>query len=109
MHLTTTGRTSGKPRGVILGYLEDAGDPFVVAMNGGEDCEPAWWLNLQAHPDAVIRLPGQPDRRLVSARKAVGDEHERLWKRWAELGEGLDAIAASRTTETPVVVFEPRR
>jgi len=106
LHLTTTGRRSGRPRSVIVGYIEDDAKPVLVPMNGGEEGAPAWWLNLQAHPDAVIRTKGGPERR-VRARKADGAERDRLWKRWTDLGDGLDAVAASRSTETPVVVLEP--
>jgi len=56
VHLTTIGRKSGKQRSVIVGYLEDGPNLVVVAMNGGEEGHPAWWLNLEAHPDAVVRL-----------------------------------------------------
>jgi len=107
MGLTTTGRRSGQERTVIVGYLEDEGRPAVLAMNGWQDGHPAWWLNLEANPDAVIRLPGQ-DPRPVRARAVTGDERDRLWQRWAAVDEGLDGYAARRTVETPVVVFEAR-
>ena len=107
MHLTTTGRKSGQVRGVIVGYLEDGATPFVMAMNGWDEGHPAWWLNLEAHPDAVIRLKGQPERP-VRAREVEGEERERLWRRWAEVDEDLDGYAATRSVTTPVVVFEPR-
>jgi deazaflavin-dependent oxidoreductase (nitroreductase family) len=105
MHVTTLGRKSGERRSVILGYLDDGGVPVVLAMNGWDEGLPAWWLNLEANPDAVIRLKGQPMRR-ARARRVEGDERDRLWRRWAEVDEGLDAYAAGRTAETPVVVFE---
>lgn len=105
MHLTTVGRRSGERRGVIVGYIEDDSSPVVLAMNGWDEGQPAWWLNLEAHPDAVVRLKGQPER-TVRARRVEGDERDRLWRRWAEIDEGLDAYAASRSADTPVVVFE---
>jgi deazaflavin-dependent oxidoreductase (nitroreductase family) len=107
MHLTTSGRTSGRPRAVIIGYIEDGSTPAVLAMNGWDEGQPSWWLNLEANPDAVIRLKGQPER-LVRARRVEGEERDRLWRRWAEIDNGLDAYAASRSAVTPVVVFEPR-
>jgi deazaflavin-dependent oxidoreductase (nitroreductase family) len=107
MYLTTTGRTSGRPRGVIVGYIEVDSNPVVLAMNGWDEGHPAWWRNLEADPDAVIGVKGQPDRP-VRARRAEGDEHDRLWRLWAAVDEGLDAYAASRSADTPVVVFEPR-
>lgn len=107
MHLTTIGRKSGQQRSVIVGYIDDGSTPVVLAMNGWDEGLPAWWLNLDAHPDAVIRLKSQPERP-VRARRAEGEEHDRLWQRWAEVDKGLDALAASRSADTPVVLFEPR-
>lgn len=101
------GRRSGEPRGVIVGYLEDGSTPFVLAKNGWDEGRPAWWRNLEAHPDAVIRLKGQPERQ-VQAPRVDGEERDRLWRQWAEVDGGLDAYAASRSAETPVVVFEAR-
>ena len=107
LRLTTTGRKSGKERSVIIGYLEDGQNVVTLAMNGWDEGHPAWWLNLQAHPDAVIRLAGQ-NSAPVRARVAVGDERDRLWRRWVEVDPKLLAPAVGRVTETPVVVFEPR-
>jgi deazaflavin-dependent oxidoreductase (nitroreductase family) len=106
MRLTATGRRTGRRRSVIAGYFEDGPNLVTMAMNGWGDGEPAWWLNLQAHPDAEVRLAGGP--RLVRARAAAGDERSRLWARWREIDKNLDAYAALRSTETAVVVFEPR-
>ncbi len=107
LRLTTTGRRTGRPRSVILGYYEDGPNLVSMAMNGWGEAEPAWWLNLQADPDAVVDLAGgtQVD---VLGRPAVGPERERLWQRWRELDKNLDSYAARRPRETAVVVLEPR-
>src|SRR5918996_6528039 len=55
LRLTTIGRTSGKERVAILGYLEDGENLVTLAMNGWADPEPAWWLNLQAQPEASVQ------------------------------------------------------
>ncbi len=107
LHLTTVGRKSGQERNVIVGYLEDGPNLVVLAMNGWEDGDPAWWRNLEAHPDTVVHLAGR-HRRPVHARRAVGEERDRLWQRWAVVDRGLDGYAALRSNETPVVVLEPR-
>lgn len=107
MHLTTIGRKSGQERSVIIGYLEDGDDLFALAMNGWDEGHPAWWLNLVARPDTVVRLAGEPPRP-VHARAATGEERDRLWQRWRAVDPDLDGYAARRSTETPVVVFEPR-
>ena len=108
LRLTTTGRRSGEPRSVIIGYLEDGDHLVAIAMNGWQQGHPAWWLNLEANPDAEVRLSGQ-DPRPVRARAATGEERERLWQRWRALDADLDGYAGRRTTVTPVVVLEPRR
>jgi F420H(2)-dependent quinone reductase len=92
---------------VILGYYEDGPNLVSMAMNGWAAAEPAWWLNLQADPQAVVELAGVT-RREVRGRLAVGDERERLWQRWRELDKNLDSYAARRPRETAVVVLEPR-
>jgi deazaflavin-dependent oxidoreductase (nitroreductase family) len=106
LRLTTTGRRSGEPRAVIVGYYEDGPNLVTMAMNGWGAAEPAWWLNLRARPQAVVELAGG-DRRDVHARAAAGEERERLWQRWRELDRNLDAYAARRPRETAVVVLEP--
>ena len=106
LRLTTTGRRTGRERSVILGYFEDGPNLVSLAMNGWGEGEPAWWLNLQAHPDAAVDLVD--GRRLVRTRAAAGPERSRLWARWREIDKNLDAYAALRSSETPVVVLEPR-
>jgi deazaflavin-dependent oxidoreductase (nitroreductase family) len=106
LRLTTTGRKTGRERNVIVGYIEDGPNLAVLAMNGWDEGHPAWWLNLEADPDAVVRLARQRPRP-AHARLATGDERERLWQRWAAIDVGLDSYAARRKVETPVVVFEP--
>ncbi|MET8307155.1 nitroreductase/quinone reductase family protein [Micromonospora sp. NPDC005173] len=106
VRLTTTGRRTGQQRSVIVAYLEDGQNLFTLAMNGWGEAEPAWWLNLQSHPDATVDLvDGQ---RLVRGRAATGEERVRLWARWREIDKKLDAFAALRSSETAVVVLEPR-
>jgi deazaflavin-dependent oxidoreductase (nitroreductase family) len=104
--LTSVGRRTGKQRVAILGYFEDGPNLVTLAMNGWGAAEPAWWLNLQARPDATVKLKGTEIA--VRARAAVGDERARLWARWQELGDDVDGYAVRRPGETAVVVLEPR-
>lgn len=91
---------------MILGYFEDGPNLVTMAMNGWAAPEPAWWLNLQARPDARVVVRDGP--RLVHARAAQGEERARLWAIWSEIDRGLDELAALRPSETAVVVLEPR-
>jgi deazaflavin-dependent oxidoreductase (nitroreductase family) len=105
LRLTTTGRRSGRQRQVVVGYIEDGPNLVTMAMNGWGAAEPAWWLNLQEHPDAVVQT--RDGSRPIRGRRAEGDERDRLWARWAEIDKNLEEYAARRPTETAVVVFEP--
>lgn len=105
MRLTTTGRRTGQERSVILGYFEDGPNLVTMAMNGWADGEPAWWLNLQALPDARVELAD--GARTVKGRAAEGEERSRLWARWCQMDNNLDAYAALRSKETAVVILEP--
>ena len=109
MRLSTLGRRSGSQRMAIIGYYEDGPNLVTLAMNGWADAEPAWWLNLQAMPDARVDLTDGP--RDVRARAATGEERQRLWATFREYpgwGADIGALAASRSGETAVVVLEPR-
>ena len=105
LRLTTTGRRTGQERSVLIAYVDDGPNLVTMAMNGWADPEPAWWLNLQAHPEAGVVLPDGPRR--VRGRAAAGEERARLWARFRELDRNLDAYAARRSRETAVVVLEP--
>ena len=103
--LTTTGRRTGQERSVMIGYLEDGPNLVTMAMNGWAEAEPAWWLNLQTHPEATVDVAD--GRRTVKGRAAKGEERSRLWDRWRALNDNLDAEAALRSVETAVVIVEP--
>ena len=107
LRLTTVGRRSGKERNVIVGYLEDGPDLVLLVMNGWQEGQPAWFLNVQSRPDVVAQLDGQ-EPRPVHAVEATGTERERLWELWGTVEPRLDAYAAQRSTSTPIVVLTPR-
>ncbi len=108
LELRAVGRRSGKTRVAILGYIEDSGNLVIPAMNGWMDPEPAWWLNLQANPNATVVLPGGERREVVARAAAVGEEQERLWRRLVALGTAAytDGNATLRSRETAVAVLE---
>lgn len=106
LQLRTRGRRTGEERRAILGYVEDGSNLVLVAMNGWADPEPAWWLNLQAQPDARVDLAN--GSRDVTARVASEDERSRLWARLADITGGLDGYAALRSRQTALVILEPR-
>ena len=105
MRLTTIGRRTGKVRIAILAYYEDGPNLVTLAMNGWAAPEPAWWLNLQSHPDASVELAD--GSHAVRARAATGDERDRLWARFREVGSHVDMYSTRRPTGTAVVILEP--
>ena len=107
LQLATMGRRTGKERSAILAYIDDGPNLVTLAMNGWGEDAPAWWLNLEAQPDATVDLPD--GSRPVRARAATKDERARLWQMlnggaWGD----LEGYAARRTRETPIVILEPR-
>ncbi len=54
-----------------------ARDYVVVASNGGADRHPAWWLNLEAVPEATVQVGA--DVIPIVAHAADPAERERLW------------------------------
>nr|RZI36955.1 hypothetical protein BJQ95_00622 [Cryobacterium sp. SO1] len=91
---------------MIVGYYEDGPNLVTMAMNGWGTAEPAWWLNLQAHPEATVQLAGRTGH-VVVAHAAEGADRERLWDRWRLLDTDLDGYASRRPMKTAVVVLEP--
>jgi deazaflavin-dependent oxidoreductase (nitroreductase family) len=106
LYLHTVGRRTGQARRTPLYYVDAGADVAVVTSNAGRDREPAWWLNLQAEPDAEIEVG--KERRQVRARRAKPAEQDRLWP---EFVAGLRNYAAyRRKTERriEVVILERR-
>jgi F420H(2)-dependent quinone reductase len=104
--LRTTGRRSGRMRDAPLLYVAQ-GDGFViVASNAASTRPPAWWFNLQDHPDAEAVLRGHTH--LVRARAATEQERAELWPRLVRLYSGYTHYESIAKRELPVVVLEPR-
>jgi len=74
--ITTTGRTTGKPRTNPLLYVPDGDGLVVIGSNWGQAHHPGWSANLLANPDATVTLNGEQFD--VRARLTEGAERERL-------------------------------
>ncbi len=104
--LRTTGRRSGQPRDAPLLFLAH-GDSFViVASNAASTRRPAWWFNLQEHPDAEALVRGRTH--FVRARAATEQEVAELWPRLVEVYSGYAHYKSIARRELPVVILEPR-
>jgi deazaflavin-dependent oxidoreductase (nitroreductase family) len=81
LFLTTTGRKSGQPHENPVSWFPDGDNAWlIVASAGGSAANPAWYLNMAAHPDQVrIELP---DRKLrVTPEQLDGPRREEAWRR----------------------------
>lgn len=105
--LTTTGRKTGKQRTTPLLFIRDGHDVVVVASNGGMDWFPAWWLNLQQHPAAVIEIGRE--RHDVTASNADRARRARLWLELTARYPGYLRYEARTARKIPLVILHPSR
>jgi deazaflavin-dependent oxidoreductase (nitroreductase family) len=105
--LTSVGRKSGQSRSTPVGYLGHGEGFAILASNAGSDRTPAWWLNLQADPDAEVLADRA--RHAVKARRAEPAEEAALWAEFARQNPGFDEYRNLTERQIPVVVLEPRQ
>ena len=103
--LLTTGRRSGKERTTPLLYLRDGLNYIMVASNGGTAGDPAWWLNLQKDPEAIVEVGGRTLR--VRAEEVKGEEKRRLWTRLVEMYPLYESYQRRTDREIPVILLRP--
>jgi deazaflavin-dependent oxidoreductase (nitroreductase family) len=104
--LTTTGRKSGQPRTTMLtSPLQDGDAIMLVASKGGDDRNPAWFLNLRDDPRVQVTMDGAT--RPMTARVADASEKAALWPRIVADHDNYAAYQRKTTRDIPVVVLEP--
>ena len=102
--LTTTGRRSGEQRSTPLIYQQHGDDYVVVASKGGAPEHPAWYLNLEANPEANVQVLG--DRFRARARTASAEEKPELWRIMSAAWPAYDDYQRNTGRDIPVVVLE---
>jgi F420H(2)-dependent quinone reductase len=100
------GRRSGRWHTSPLLYMRDGDDLVVVASAGGSPRDPQWWLNLEAYPQARVRIGGR--RREVVAHRASEDEKRAMWGRLLESWPDFETYERRTERDIPVVVLAPR-
>jgi deazaflavin-dependent oxidoreductase (nitroreductase family) len=107
VELTTTGRKSGQARTVMLTSPLQEGDTIVVvASRGGDDQNPAWFLNIGAEPKVEIRFKGGP-KEPRSARVATAEERARMWPLVTADHKNYAEYQTKTEREIPLVLIEP--
>jgi deazaflavin-dependent oxidoreductase (nitroreductase family) len=107
LELTTTGRKSGRPNSVMLtSPVQEGNTIVVVASRGGDDHQPAWFLNLQANPEVEVAMKGGARRR-TRARVATPEERARLWPLVVADHKNYAGYQTRTQREIPLVLLEP--
>ena len=107
LELTTTGRKSGQKRSVMLtSPLQEGSTYIVVASRGGDDINPAWFLNLRDDPAVEVAIQGGP-KQPMTARVADADERAELWPRITATYKNYAGYQTKTDREIPVVLLEP--
>jgi len=107
LELTTVGRKSGALRAVMLTSPVQEGDTLViVASRGGDDTNPAWFLNLRDNPDVKVAVGGKPAAPYVAT---VADpvERARLWPKITGDHKNYAGYQEKTDREIPVVLLTP--
>jgi deazaflavin-dependent oxidoreductase (nitroreductase family) len=106
--LTTVGRKSGQARATPLAWFPGAdGGWLVVASAGGSAANPAWYLNLAAHPDQVTVEQG--GRKVaVTARELHGAERDQAWQRITTEAAGFRRYEETTDRQMPVIQLTPK-
>lgn len=93
----------------LAGFPTPEGGWVIVASNAGRDNHPAWYHNLQAHPETSIEVPGDDDVRTVkvSARIAGDEERDTLYAEVAAKAPQFGEYQKGTSRRIPIVVLEP--
>jgi deazaflavin-dependent oxidoreductase (nitroreductase family) len=106
--LTTVGRKSGQERQTPLAWFPGPdGSWLVVASAGGAPANPAWYLNLAAHPDQVT--VEQAGRKVdVTAEELHGAEREQAWEQIKAAADNFRKYEQTTDRLLPVIRLTPR-
>jgi len=106
LELTTTGRKSGRARSVLLTSPLQEGETYVVvASRGGDDINPAWFLNLRDNPEVQVQVIGKP-KRTMNARIATPAERARMWPLITSKYRNYAGYQKRTDREIPLVLLE---
>ncbi|MGW2378663.1 nitroreductase/quinone reductase family protein [Streptomyces sp. NPDC001658] len=92
-------------RRTCLIYGTSGAEYVVVASKGGADKDPAWFMNLEADPDAGVQVGTR--RFTARARVATPAERASLWARMVGIFPLYDDYARQTDREIPVVLLTP--
>ena len=98
------GARTGTERVNPLVFLPVGDDFAVFGSKAGADANPAWFHNLQVHPDTTIEVGTETIP--VRARVAEGDERTRIWDEQKRVNSNFAEYETLTTRQIPVVILE---
>ncbi len=98
------GAKTGTERVNPLVFLPVGDDFAIFGSKAGADTNPAWFHNLQAHPDTTIEVGTETIP--VHARVAEGDERTRIWEEQKCENSNFAEYEKLTTRSIPVVILE---
>lgn len=106
LRLTATGRKSGLPRSNNLLYFPWEDDFVLVGSNWGRPSDPAWTLNLRAHPEATVEVRGTAIP--VLATPVKGERYDELWREVLAFWPGYEMERRAAGRELPIFLLTRR-
>ncbi len=103
--VTNRGASSGAIRKTPLMRVEHDGCYAAVASKGGAPEHPAWYRNLQAHPQ--VEVQDGPHRQDMVARELDGEERAQWWERAVAAFPDYAAYQRKTARQIPVFLLEP--
>ncbi len=102
--LTTKGAKTGDSRLAPVVYSRDGEQYVVVASKGGAPTNPAWYLNLVAHPEVTVEVGGASF--VARATPVRGPERDRLYAQHASIFPNFVEYQQRTDRVIPVVTLQ---
>ena len=102
--LTNTGAKTGRERTTPLVHTTDGDRVVIIASKAGAPAHPHWYLNVLAHPEVTVELPGDTFRATATA-LTEGPERDRLYNAQAALMPNFAEYETLTDRTIPVVVL----
>lgn len=107
LELVTIGRKSGQERATMLtSPLQGDDTTVIVASRGGDDHNPAWFLNLKDTPEVTVKWKGG-EPQAMTATEATEEERERMWPIITEKYTNYAGYQKKTDRQIPLVLLTP--
>lgn len=104
--VTTEGRKSGQLRTVTLLYGKLGDDIILVGSNFGQSHHPAWSLNLEANPRALLSIGGN-EQEMVSRAVTDPQVREEIWQLMADMWPAYNLYRGTAGREIKIFALTP--